>query len=149
MNKGEIYYISKSALDNRDSFVLAPGRPAIVVSAGNINSIQNTVCIVYLTSKPKQESPAHFVMRCKGVTSTVLCEEIVTIDKSRVGKYIDKLTDAEMSKLDNCLRYALDLSSIEEIEVENDAGLQEKITKLEKRVNLYENIIARLTEEEL
>ena len=142
MNKGEIYYISKSALDNRDSFVLAPGRPAIVVSAGNINSIQNTVCIVYLTSKPKQESPAHFVMRCKGVTSTVLCEEIVTIDKSRVGKYIDKLTDSEMSKLDNCLRYALDISPIEYVEADDITELQSQIADLTEKVNKYKNLLS-------
>lgn len=141
MNKGEIYYISKSALDDRDSFVITPGRPAIVVSAGNINSIQNTVSIVYLTSKPKQESPAHFVMRCKGVTSTVLCEEIVTIDKSRVGKYIDKLTDSEISKLDSCLRYALDISPIEYVEADDITELQTQLAEANARADTYKTLL--------
>lgn len=141
MNKGEIYYISKSALDDRDSYVITPGRPAIIVSAGNINSIQNTVCIVYMTSKPKQESPAHFVMRCKGVTSTVLCEEIVTIDKSRVGKYIDSLTDFEIAKLDDCLRHVLDICPTGYVEADDITALQTQIAELTEKANTYKNLL--------
>lgn len=141
MNKGEIYYISKSALDDRDSYVITPGRPAIIVSAGNINSIQNTVCVVYMTSKPKQESPAHFVMRCKGVTSTVLCEEIITIDKSRVGKYIDSLTEFEMAKLDDCLRHVLDICPTEYVEADSITALQTQIEELTTKADTYKNLL--------
>lgn len=141
MNKGEIYYISKSALDDRDSYVITPGRPAIIVSAGNINSIQNTVCIVYMTSKPKQESPAHFVMRCKGVTSTVLCEEIVTIDKSRVGKYIDSLTEFEMAKLDDCLRHVLDICPTEYVEANDITTLQTQLAEANTKADTYRNLL--------
>ena len=141
MNKGEIYYISKSALDDRDSYVISPGRPAIIVSAGNINSIQNTVCIVYTTSKPKQESPAHFVMRCKGVTSTVLCEEIITIDKSRVGKYIDTLTDFEMAKLDECLRHVLDICPTEYVEANDITALQAQLAEANAKAETYKNLL--------
>lgn len=141
MNKGEIYYISKSALDDRDSYVITPGRPAIIVSAGNINSIQNTVCIVYMTSKPKQESPAHFVMRCKGVTSTILCEEIVTIDKSRVGKYIDSLTEFEMAKLDDCLRHVLDICPTEYVEANDITTLQTQLAEANTKADTYRNLL--------
>lgn len=148
MNKGEIYYISKEAVDDKNAYVIQPGRPAIIVSTASINSSQNIVSVVFLTSKPKLDSPAHFITRCKGVTGTALCEEIVTIDKSYVGKYVGTLTHSELEKLNECLKYVLDLETTEYIEAENITSLQEEITKLEKRVALYENIITRLTKEE-
>lgn len=148
MNKGEIYYVSKEAVNDKSAYVLTPGRPAIVVSTATVNAVQNTVCVVFLTSKPKLDVPSHFVTHCKGVTGTALCEEIVTVDKAYVGKYVGKLTDFEMQKLNTCLSHVLDLEYTE-TESENSTELCEKITELTEKLEKYKKLIHSLIEGEV
>lgn len=142
MNRGEIYYVSKTAIKSPGDYVIQPGRPAIVVSDTALNNTQNVVSIVFLTSKPKIASPAHFVTRCNGVTGTALCEEVITIDKARLGKYVGKLSDYETEQLNNCLRAVFCLGdSIPYASSEDLAKANETIEKLKKQINAYKVLL--------
>lgn len=136
MNKGEVYYVSKDSEASYGKYVISPGRPAIIVSAGNISSIENTVTVVYLTSKPKTASPSHFVTHCGGVTGTALCETISTVDKSQCGKFIGKLSDREMEQLNNALRATFGLDDIVPY------ASTEELTSLKAEVERYKRQIA-------
>lgn len=142
MNKGEIYYICKTAVEAPDKYVIQPGRPAIVVSSASVNATQNVVSVVFLTSKPKHAYPTHFITRCQGVTGTALCEEICTVDKARVGKYVGKLSDYEMENLNNCLRHTFDLG--EEVPYasnENLAEANKTIERLRAQITAYKTLL--------
>lgn len=142
MKKGEIYYVSKTAIENPGDYVIQPGRPAIVVSDTALNNIQNVVSIVFLTSKPKMASPAHFVTRCNGVTGTALCEEVVTIDKARLGKYVGKLSEHEIEQLNNCLRAVFCLGdSVPYASNEDLANANKTIEKLNKQITAYKTLL--------
>ena len=52
----------------------------------------NTVQVVYLTSQQKPPRPTHIRVVCK-VLSTALCEQLHTVDKSRIGNYVRSCTD--------------------------------------------------------
>ena len=141
MNKGEIYYVSKEAVP-ANQFVIEPGRPAIVVSTASAGAADNTVTVVYLTSKPKQVSPTHFVTHCGGVTGTALCETISTVDKSKLGKYIGKLSEHETELLNNCLRAMFDLGeNIPYASNEDLKNAQLEIKKLRKQIEAYKTIL--------
>lgn len=145
MNKGDIYYVSKSA-EKVGTYTIEPGRPAIIVSNASINNTGNTVTVIYMTSKPKVTSPSHFVTHCGGVTGTALCETVSTIDKSHLGKYIGRLSDRELEQLNNCIRATFDLgesvpyASNEDLELE-----REKVSKYEKQITAYK-ILLGITE---
>lgn len=141
MNKGEIYYVSKEDVP-ANRYVIEPGRPAIVVSTASAGATGNTVTVIYLTSKPKQVSPTHFVTHCGGVTGTALCETISTVDKSKLGKYIGKLSEHEIELLNNCLRATFDLGdSVPYASNEDLKKAQLEIKRLQKTVEAYKTIL--------
>lgn len=141
MNKGEIYYVSKEDVP-ANRYVIEPGRPAIVVSTASVGATDNTVTVIYLTSKPKQVSPTHFVTHCGGVTGTALCETISTVDKSKLGKYIGKLSEHETELLNNCLRATFDLGdSVPYASNEDLRQAQTTIEALKKQVEAYRTIL--------
>lgn len=141
MNKGEIYYVSKEDVP-ANRYVIEPGRPAIVVSTNSAGATGNTVTVIYLTSKPKQVSPTHFVTHCGGVTGTALCETISTVDKSKLGKYIGKLSEHETELLNNCLRAMFDLGeNIPYASNEDLKNAQLEIKKLRKQIEAYKTIL--------
>jgi mRNA-degrading endonuclease toxin of MazEF toxin-antitoxin module len=142
MNRGEIYYVSKTSIDDPGSYVIQPGRPAIVVSDTTLNNTQNIVSVVFLTSKPKMISPAHFITRCNGVTGTALCEEVVTIDKARLGKYVGKLSDHEIEQLNNCLRAVFCLGdNVPYASNEDLAKAQKECEHLRKQIEAYRTLL--------
>ena len=95
-----------------------------------------------MTSKPKQVSPTHFVTHCGGVTGTALCETISTVDKSKLGKYIGKLSEHETELLDNCLRAMFDLG--DNVPYASNEDLHQARTTIEalkKQVEAYRTIL--------
>lgn len=141
MHKGEVYYVSKNAVTS-NTYVIEPGRPAIVVSTASAGASENTVSVIYMTSKPKMPTPTHFVTHCGGVTGTALCETISTVDKANLGKYIGKLSAVEMELLDNCLRATFDLGeSVPYASNENLKAAQDRIARLEKQIAAYKTIL--------
>lgn len=111
MRRGDIYFIK---LRNKDGDTQQGYRPAVVIQNNIGNECSNTTIIACLTSKLKQPLPTHcFVARGVGglkLNSTVLCEQIFTIDKGDLGAYIGTITDnLTLNKLDKCIRISLGL----------------------------------------
>lgn len=109
MKRGEIYYI---ATDFREyGHEQRAGRPAVIVSADDVpGAYDGTVQVVYMTTQPKTDSPAHVTTDSLIRTSTILCEQITTVSKNRVGKYFGKLTAAEMMRVDDALAISLGIA---------------------------------------
>lgn len=104
MKRGEIYYIYHR---NTVGSEIAKGRPAIIVSADNLNATSEVVEVVFLTTKPKKDLPTHVGINATGITSTALCEQVTTVSKTLVGDYFGECSKDEMYGIDRALMRSL------------------------------------------
>lgn len=87
-------------------------RPAIIVSNDVCNKVSATVTVVPLTSKKKTSLPTHVLITssdCDELSSTslALCEQVRTIDKSRIGNKMGKISAVKMEAISTALREQL------------------------------------------
>ena len=118
--RGDIFF---TRFDNATGSEQSGNRPAVVLQndVGNFHS--PTLIVATLTSKAakKYTQPTHclLVNEFLSVPSIVQAEQIFTIDKSRVLKFLGHLTPEEMSRVDDAVRASLALNpmgSIQQIE---------------------------------
>ena len=103
--KGDIYFCN---LSKTQGSVQSGGRFCIVVSNNTGNLYSPTVMVVPCTTKKKHNLPTHFdIMLDKN--STVLCESILTIDKTQIERYYGRLSAEELTELNRRLIIALGL----------------------------------------
>lgn len=112
--RGQIYHINLDP-DPKNKPIgseMWPDRPGIIVSNDTNNKFSNTVEVVYLTTKIKRKySPTHVKIRPAKRPSLALCEQICTIDRSRLGTLIDTVSDADMELIDQALAISIGLST--------------------------------------
>jgi mRNA interferase MazF len=77
-------------------------RPCVVVSPDDLNRYVNTVIIIPLTTKI---SHRRYRVRClvNNQPGEIATDHIKSVDKSRVGEYIDKLSAVEIEQIKNIL----------------------------------------------
>lgn len=124
--RGDIFYVTKYGETTGSE--QSSGRPAVVVSNDKNNEHSPTVEIVYCTTKPKEDLPTHCTIRGTTVTSTVLCEQVTTVDKQRLGDYIGSCTEDEMSRINSAIRISLGI--VDEYEQYNPFHEKEVVTTL-------------------
>lgn len=96
-------------------------RPVLVLQNNCGNFFSPTLIVAPLTSKKwkKRTQPTHYIV--DGITgldgeSVVLLEQITTIDKRRVKKYLCKLSREQMYKVDEVLDISLGIHVPEDVE---------------------------------
>lgn len=100
LKKGEVYYIEKSPLYAARGAEMYAARPGIVVSSDAHNASSMTVEVVYLTTQPKVDRETHVTIRSLDRCSTAICEQIFSVDKSRIGDKLGDVSDMEMMSVD-------------------------------------------------
>ena len=137
-HKGEVYYILNIYNDlNGDP---RPGRPAVVVSNDHLAQTSDTVSVVYMTTKEKRPMPEHVTITGCGDpenSSTVLCEKICCVPKSRIGQFIRKLTPNEMERMDAALMLSLGIKVKTAEPVVEQTSNDEEVKKQESEVAFY------------
>lgn len=84
-------------------------KPVVVIVQNDAgNTYSSTTIVAVITSKTKSNIPTHFDIELLK-TSTVLCEQIQTISKSRLRKRMGKLTPQQMEELDYRIKVSLGL----------------------------------------
>ena len=118
--RGDIFF---TRFDNAIGSEQSGNRPAVVLQNDVGNFYSPTLIVATLTSKSakKYTQPTHclLVNDFLSVPSIVQAEQIFTIDKSRVLKFLGHLTPEEMSRVDDAVRASLALNpmgSIQQIE---------------------------------
>ena len=109
IQRGEIYYADLSPTVGSEQGGV---RPVLIVQNDVGNNHSDTTIIISITSNlDKSYLPTHVIIDAKGLPSTslALAEQIKTIDKIRLGSYIDRLTNNQMEKINTALRNSLDL----------------------------------------
>ena len=84
-------------------------RYALVIQNNMGNKYSPTVIVAFITSKlGKKKLPTHYEIQVEK-SSLVLCEQLRTIDKRRLGDYVKTLSEEEMKCINECLIVSLDL----------------------------------------
>lgn len=109
IERGDIFYVGLTPfVTGREQWA---GRPGIIVSNDQNNLHSETVEVVYCTTRYKPNLPTHTTVLSTPYESTVLCEQVTTVDISRLGNYIGRCTEKEMREIDRCIRVSLGLQA--------------------------------------
>ena len=106
--RGDIYFVEYIPGIGSEQ---TSGRPAVIVSNEKCNEYSPVVEMVYLTTAEKRYLPTHVRINSTKYPSTALCQQIVSIDKSRLEKYCGCCTQQEMQQIDQALLDSLGLVS--------------------------------------
>ena len=101
MKRGEIYYIEN---DNAVGCEQRGIRPGVIVGNDIGNQYSPVLIVVYFTSKPKKHLPTHVYVRGHG---TALCEQICTIDRTRLLQKKGECTNSDMERINKALCISL------------------------------------------
>ena len=66
---------------------------------------------MYLTTQEKKPLPTHVKINSSKYPSTVLCEQIDTVNKDKVGDYIGQCSMAEMKRIDAALAISIGIGT--------------------------------------
>ena len=113
VKRGEIYYADLSPIIGSEQDGM---RPVLVLQndVGNKHS-PTTIVAAITSSKTKSQLPTHvtFTADCLPYESTVLLEQIRTIDKSRLDEYIGKIDKKTMGAVDNAIVVSFGIKYLE------------------------------------
>ena len=106
IKRGVIFYAD---LDPVVGSVEGGVRPVLVVQNNVGNKLSPTVVVVPISSVRKKDLPVHIQIRYSGVprNSTVLAEQIRTIDRRRLQKYVGSLDREFMKEIDRILKISI------------------------------------------
>lgn len=148
--RGQIWYLKfNDAVGSEE----AVGRPAIIVSSyANVDTL-DIVTVVYLTTKPKRGGTAVEINSSKA-RSWAMCNQIYTVDKSRLLSLMGEASAAEMERVNLALRKVLVLptkmTDEEKADIAKIGELEDKIAELEVELavqkRVYEKALDRLAE---
>lgn len=111
IKRGDIFYIkpiSRTSPNATDEFT---ERPAVIVSNDQNNKYSNYIEVVYLTTRYKQPLPTHVEIKSAAKPSTVLCENVNTVNIERIGDYMGAVTAQELDKINKALIVSLGLEN--------------------------------------
>ncbi len=106
IKRGEIYMVDLDPVIGSEQGGI---RPAVVLQNDVGNTHSPTIIIAPMTSKLKN-LPTHVnVENILDLTSQVQLEQIRTIDKKRVFRYLGTLNDKQMERVDKAFKLSMDL----------------------------------------
>ena len=106
MNRGDIYWVDLNPTTGSE---INKQRPCILVGATPINQARHTVVVVPLSTSAKARPPITISVSCLNKQVSAICDQIRTVDKSRLKGFISALSDKDLSSLDDGLRQVLSL----------------------------------------
>lgn len=112
IHRGEIYYANLEPVMGSEQ---GGYRPVLILQNNTGNRYNPTVIVAAITGKPKSKMPTH--VRISNIeilekNSTVLLEQIRTIDRCRLGAYIGKISLKVQGKTDWALSVSVGLSYV-------------------------------------
>lgn len=78
---------------------MAKTRPAVIVSLDELNERLQTITVCPLTTQLHPTWRSRLQVRCGRQPAEIAVDQIRTVSKSRLGKKVDKLSDAEAATL--------------------------------------------------
>lgn len=115
IKRGEIYYADLSPVVGSEQ---GGSRPVIILQNDKGNLHSNTTIVAAITGElDKAHLPTHVIFTADGMKkkSMALLEQIRTIDKSRLGRYVGKVDKATMGRIDHAVITSLGIKAMEEL----------------------------------
>jgi len=107
VKRGDIYFVAGGAVTGSEQ---GGDRPAIIVSNNVGNKHAPIVEVVYLTARKKTRLPTHVYINSSKRPSIALCEQVTTIDKSRLERRFGRVTAKELRAIDRAIARSLGLN---------------------------------------
>ena len=106
MNRVDIYWVDLNPTTGSE---INKQRPCVLVGATPINQARHTVVVIPLSTSAKARPPITILVSCLNKQVTAVCDQIRTVDKSRIKGFIGTLSDKDLNSLDDGLRQVLNL----------------------------------------
>jgi len=106
LNRGDIYWVN---LDPTVGSEIRKKRPCVLIGATPINEARRTVVVVPLSSARKPRPPLVVLVNCLGKQAVAVCDQIRTVDKSRLLEKAGSITKDDLFELERGLRQTLAL----------------------------------------
>lgn len=111
IKRGDIFYADLSPVVGSEQ---GGTRPVLVVQNNVGNYHSPTVIVAIITSKTKRNLPTHISIHAGegniAVDSTILLEQLRTIDKFRLQKYVGSISQDTMDHVDRAMLVSLGLN---------------------------------------
>lgn len=98
--RGEVYWV---CLDDSVGSEEKTGRPAVVISSNGLNEKQDTVIVAFLTLSGFASPTRPSIGSPDGRRRRVICDQIRTVDKTRLTKYESTLDESELIRVTGAL----------------------------------------------
>lgn len=115
IKRGDIYYADLSPVIGSEQ---DGTRPVLCIQNDTGNKHSPTIIVAAITSrKTKANFPTHVSISTKGLKkkSYVLLEQIRTIDKTRLGEYVGKISKDDMGRVDHAIIVSMGLKYMENL----------------------------------
>ena len=115
IKRGDVYFADLNGIENYCGSEQAGKRPVLVIQNDKGNKYSDTTIVAIITSKIKRkELPTHVKLPTNFMPqkSMVCAEQIKTIDKKRLGNYINNVLSFDgsiMDKVDKAIKKSLEL----------------------------------------
>ena len=109
IKRGDVYYADLSPVIGSEQGGV---RPVVVVQNDKGNRYSKTIIIAPISKKmSKPPIPTHVIFSDDSLSyvSMILCEQLRTIDKKRLGQWICTLDDKTSEKINKAIRVSLAL----------------------------------------
>ena len=109
IKRGDVYYADLSPVIGSEKGGV---RPVVVVQNDKGNRYSKTIIIAPISKKmSKPPIPTHVIFSDDSLSyvSMILCEQLRTIDKKRLGQWICTLDDKTIEKINKAIRVSLAL----------------------------------------
>lgn len=109
VKRGDVYYANLSPVVGSEQGGL---RPVVVVQNDKGNKYSKTVIIAPISKKmSKPPIPTHVIFSDESLSyvSMILCEQLRTIDKQRLGQWICALDKETIDKINQAIKVSLNL----------------------------------------
>ena len=108
VKRGELYYAQLPVNIGSEQ---SGKRPVVIIQNNKGNEYSPTTIVALITSRFKKYIPTHVPIsnRALPYDSIIMTEQVRTIDKSRLGKIIGRISNEEMNCLDEALKVSMHL----------------------------------------
>lgn len=106
MRRGEVWWVDLSGARGAE---VQKTRPAVIVSADEINARRHTVVVVPLSTGPSPRPPLNVPTPSAGAKSIAKCDQIRAVDKGRLTGRLGRLNVQDVQALETALSQVLQL----------------------------------------
>lgn len=106
VRRGEVWWVDAGNFTGGEAPM---GRPGIIVSGDTWNDREPTVIVAYVTSKPSPASPVTPKVNWGDGLRRAMCNQVYTVDKSRLNRKVGGLTAPEMVRVAGALAVVMQI----------------------------------------